>query len=158
SGACTRSTRSTRRGSVARTRSPPERHAQRPAGRREADRAGIAAHVPDGVPDEGDGAARGRLRAARGRSRAAPRARLPSLDHRDAHVEDRPLSLAHRHHQREVARAAGRALLGALQAPDGDDGPVIVEKGRVDYMPAWQAMQAFNRERGATTADEIWLL
>jgi lipoyl(octanoyl) transferase len=30
--------------------------------------------------------------------------------------------------------------------------------GRVDYEPAWQAMQAFTAARGPDTADEIWLL
>jgi len=35
---------------------------------------------------------------------------------------------------------------------------VIVEKGRVAYLPAWQAMQDFNRARGPATPDEIWLV
>ena len=30
--------------------------------------------------------------------------------------------------------------------------------GRVDYLPTWQAMQAFTRERGPDTHDELWLL
>jgi len=35
---------------------------------------------------------------------------------------------------------------------------VIVAKGRVAYLPAWQAMQDFNRARGPATPDEIWLV
>jgi lipoyl(octanoyl) transferase len=35
---------------------------------------------------------------------------------------------------------------------------VIVDKGRVAYLPAWQAMQDFNRARGPATPDEIWLI
>lgn len=35
---------------------------------------------------------------------------------------------------------------------------MIVAKGRVAYVPAWQAMQDFNRARGPETADEIWLV
>jgi lipoyl(octanoyl) transferase len=35
---------------------------------------------------------------------------------------------------------------------------VIVAKGRVPYLPAWQAMQDFNRARGPATPDEIWLV
>jgi lipoyl(octanoyl) transferase len=35
---------------------------------------------------------------------------------------------------------------------------VIVAKGRVEYLPAWQAMQDFNRARGPATPDEIWLV
>jgi lipoyl(octanoyl) transferase len=30
--------------------------------------------------------------------------------------------------------------------------------GRVDYEPTWRAMQRFTDERGADTADELWLL
>jgi lipoyl(octanoyl) transferase len=30
--------------------------------------------------------------------------------------------------------------------------------GRKDYLPTWQAMQAFTQNRDADTADEIWLL
>lgn len=29
--------------------------------------------------------------------------------------------------------------------------------GRVDYLPTWQAMQSFTAERGADTADELWV-
>ena len=35
---------------------------------------------------------------------------------------------------------------------------MIVAKGRVAYLPAWQAMQDFNRARGPATPDEIWLV
>jgi lipoyl(octanoyl) transferase len=35
---------------------------------------------------------------------------------------------------------------------------VIVAKGRMPYLPAWQAMQDFNRARGPATPDEIWLV
>ena len=55
-------------------------------------------------------------------------------------------------HQREVPRAARRALPGAVEAPDGDDGAVIgraisAPLGRVAYEPTWRAMQAFTRAR-----------
>ena len=30
--------------------------------------------------------------------------------------------------------------------------------GRVEYLPTWQAMQSFTRERGPATPDELWLL
>jgi lipoyl(octanoyl) transferase len=36
--------------------------------------------------------------------------------------------------------------------------PVIRRLGRVEYEPTWRAMQRFTAERGAATADEIWLL
>jgi lipoyl(octanoyl) transferase len=35
---------------------------------------------------------------------------------------------------------------------------VIVAKGRLDYVEAWHAMQAFNRARQAHSADEIWMV
>ena len=35
---------------------------------------------------------------------------------------------------------------------------MIVAKGRVDYVPAWRAMQDFNRARDSATPDEIWLV
>jgi len=34
---------------------------------------------------------------------------------------------------------------------------VIVEKGRLSYVPAWEAMRAFNLARTSATPDEIWL-
>jgi len=34
---------------------------------------------------------------------------------------------------------------------------VIVEKGRLAYVPAWEAMRAFNLARTSATPDEIWL-
>ena len=34
----------------------------------------------------------------------------------------------------------------------------VVELGRVDYLPTWQAMQRFTDLRDAQTADEIWVL
>ncbi len=36
--------------------------------------------------------------------------------------------------------------------------PVVKRLGRVDYLPAWRAMQGFTAQRTAATADEIWLL
>jgi lipoyl(octanoyl) transferase len=36
--------------------------------------------------------------------------------------------------------------------------PVLRWLGRVEYEPTWLAMQRFTDERGARTADEIWLL
>ncbi|ANQ83275.1 lipoyl(octanoyl) transferase LipB [Azoarcus olearius] len=37
--------------------------------------------------------------------------------------------------------------------------PLLVKRlGRVDYAPAWEAMQHFTASRGEDTADEIWLL
>jgi lipoyl(octanoyl) transferase len=36
--------------------------------------------------------------------------------------------------------------------------PVVKRLGRVDYLPTWHAMQDFTARRGATTADELWLL
>jgi lipoyl(octanoyl) transferase len=36
--------------------------------------------------------------------------------------------------------------------------PLVKRLGRVDYVPTWQAMRAFNDSRGASTRDEIWLL
>jgi len=35
---------------------------------------------------------------------------------------------------------------------------IIRRLGRVEYEPIWRAMQRFTDERGASTADEIWLL
>jgi len=35
---------------------------------------------------------------------------------------------------------------------------VIRARGRLDYVPAWHEMQAFNRARTAETPDEIWLV
>jgi len=37
-------------------------------------------------------------------------------------------------------------------------GPIVRRLGRVEYEPTWRAMQRFTDERGAATADEIWLL
>ena len=36
--------------------------------------------------------------------------------------------------------------------------PVLRWLGRVDYEPAWRAMQRFNEQRQPHTADEIWFL
>ncbi len=36
--------------------------------------------------------------------------------------------------------------------------PVAKRLGRVEYLPTWQAMQAFTATRGPDTPDEIWLL
>lgn len=36
--------------------------------------------------------------------------------------------------------------------------PVVKHLGRCEYVPVWQAMQAFTAERGVDTADEIWLV
>src|SRR3954462_13546037 len=117
----------------------------------------IPAHVPLRLPDEGDGTARGRLRAERGGYHLAPRAGLPRRDDRDAHVQERPLPVAHGDDQREVARAARRPLLGALAPSHGADGPVITRAlGRVAYEPTWRAMQAFSRARDPDTADQLW--
>ena len=35
---------------------------------------------------------------------------------------------------------------------------MIRDRGRLEYVPAWHEMQAFNRARGADTPDEIWLV
>lgn len=35
---------------------------------------------------------------------------------------------------------------------------VVRELGRADYEPTWRAMQAFTRERGAETGDELWFV
>jgi len=35
---------------------------------------------------------------------------------------------------------------------------VIRARGRLEYVPAWHEMQAFNRARTAETPDEIWLV
>ena len=35
---------------------------------------------------------------------------------------------------------------------------MIRDRGRLEYVPAWHEMQAFNRVRGADTPDEIWLV
>jgi len=37
-------------------------------------------------------------------------------------------------------------------------GLIVRRLGRVDYEPAWRAMQAFTAQRGPDTPDEIWLL
>ena len=50
-------------------------------------------------------------------------------------------------------------VLGAVEAPDGDDGAVKVRRlGRVAYEPTWRAMQAFNAARTDDTGDELWLV
>lgn len=36
--------------------------------------------------------------------------------------------------------------------------PVARWRGRVDYLPTWQRMQAFTEQRGADTPDELWFL
>ena len=92
--------------------------------------------------------------------RAAPRARLPSRDDRDAHVEATAATSRSRSRiNAQVARAARRPLLGALEASDGDDGAVIVRRlGLVAYEPTWRAMQAFNAARAPDTADQLWLV
>lgn len=36
--------------------------------------------------------------------------------------------------------------------------PLLRDLGRVDYRPAWEAMQRFTEERNADTPDEIWFL
>ncbi len=36
--------------------------------------------------------------------------------------------------------------------------PILRRLGRVEYEPTWRAMQDFTAQRGADTADEIWLL
>jgi lipoyl(octanoyl) transferase len=35
---------------------------------------------------------------------------------------------------------------------------VVKRLGRVEYVPTWQAMRAFTRERNESTPDELWLL
>jgi lipoyl(octanoyl) transferase len=35
---------------------------------------------------------------------------------------------------------------------------VVKRLGRVDYVPTWQAMRTFTRERNESTPDELWLL
>ena len=35
---------------------------------------------------------------------------------------------------------------------------VVKRLGRVEYVPTWQAMRAFTRERDQSTSDELWLL
>ena len=35
---------------------------------------------------------------------------------------------------------------------------MIRDRGRLEYVPAWHEMQAFNRARTAQTPDEIWLV
>jgi lipoyl(octanoyl) transferase len=35
---------------------------------------------------------------------------------------------------------------------------VLKRLGRVDYVPTWQAMRTFTRERNESTPDELWLL
>jgi lipoyl(octanoyl) transferase len=36
--------------------------------------------------------------------------------------------------------------------------PQLRQLGLQDYLPVWEAMQAFTRDRGPATADELWLL
>ncbi len=36
--------------------------------------------------------------------------------------------------------------------------PLLRQLGIQDYLPVWEAMQAFTRERSAETPDELWLL
>ncbi|MEQ1663435.1 MAG: lipoyl(octanoyl) transferase LipB [Thiobacillus sp.] len=38
------------------------------------------------------------------------------------------------------------------------DEVIVRALGRVDYLPTWQAMQAFTAQRTADTPDELWLL
>ncbi|MCC6531406.1 MAG: lipoyl(octanoyl) transferase LipB [Burkholderiales bacterium] len=45
----------------------------------------------------------------------------------------------------DIARACARV-----------EEPIIRSLGRVDYLPTWQAMQAFTAARGAATPDELW--
>ena len=49
-------------------------------------------------------------------------------------------------------------LTGAAEGTTGQPAEVRVRKlGRVEYEPAWRAMQSFTQERAADTADELWL-
>ncbi len=53
-----------------------------------------------------------------------------------------------------AAAATGAFAEAAGQVPETH----IRRLGRVEYEPAWRAMQAFTLERTAESADEIWLL
>lgn len=50
----------------------------------------------------------------------------------------------------------------AMNAPLSSDvsalAPVVRQLGRVEYEPTWRAMREFTAARGASCADEIWLL
>lgn len=43
-------------------------------------------------------------------------------------------------------------------SPDLSKRLVVRRLGRVEYEPAWRAMQAFTARRGQRTADEVWLV
>ena len=50
--------------------------------------------------------------------------------------------------------AAGTAVAGRKPAPD-----VLLHRlGRVEYEPAWRAMQSFTAARGRSSPDEVWVL
>ena len=79
---------------------------------------------PDRVPDQGDGAHAGRLRAGDRHGRAEARAGLRAGDGRDARVEPGQVPVADLHGQRGLARAARRPLSRSHVASDGGDGAV----------------------------------
>ncbi len=45
-----------------------------------------------------------------------------------------------------------------MNSPSAHFSPAIRNRGLIDYVSAWCAMQAFSAARDATTPDEIWLL
>lgn len=56
-----------------------------------------------------------------------------------------------------LAPATGRTT-ATVHATATATAPVVRRLGLVEYEPTWRAMQRFTDERGAATADEIWLL
>ena len=79
----------------------------------------IRAQVPDVVPDQDHGTARGRLRAGDPRRRAQARPRLRPGLARDARVARGQLPVGHGDDQRHVARAARQPVSRADRASDG---------------------------------------
>ncbi|MBC7984937.1 MAG: lipoyl(octanoyl) transferase LipB [Candidatus Obscuribacterales bacterium] len=51
-----------------------------------------------------------------------------------------------------------RLLAEPLRFGNSESAPVVRWLGRVDYLPTWQAMQAFTDNRDAETRDEVWCL
>src|SRR3977135_2407581 len=86
-------------------------------------------------------------------------------DDGDASEPAGTLPQPHLHRACHLARAARRAVPGAVRSPLGSDGAMtLVEEilvkqlGRVDYLPTLEAMRVFTARRSEATADEIWLL
>src|SRR6266850_1663844 len=130
-----------------------------------ASRRQLVAGVSLRFPDQGHGPQAARLRAGGDRHSLEARAGFRSRVRADAAEPQGSLSQRYLHRARDLARAARRALPGAVRPPRGSHGAmtivadiVVKRLGRVEYTPTLEAMRRFTRGRDDGTADELWLL